>query len=260
MNFLSPARRSACAVRDPRLCEALLDVLDRWVPHSAAAFRQYRLGGAALSAGGAFRHTPPAGRRGRDPGGKRPRQARMGRADGGAGALATRAAWSPGAGRFGHFRRGRGVAGQADAHGRAVAGLAVDAERAAMQLDRLLASGRPSPVPSCWRLSEPSTWRNGTSAILISSGVMPMPVSTTAISTMSASSLPRMVMAPPFGVKLDRVGQEVEQDALQEHRIGHDFEILGHVELHGKAALERPAAARRGGRSSPARRRPPRRN
>jgi thymidylate synthase (FAD) len=30
--------------------EAMIEMLDRWVPHTAAAFRQYRLGGAMLSA------------------------------------------------------------------------------------------------------------------------------------------------------------------------------------------------------------------
>jgi thymidylate synthase (FAD) len=30
----------------------MLEVLDRWVPHTAAAFRQYRLGCATLSAAG----------------------------------------------------------------------------------------------------------------------------------------------------------------------------------------------------------------
>jgi thymidylate synthase (FAD) len=49
MQFLS-LRADAHAQYEIRVyAEAMLDVLDRWVPHTAEAFRQYRLGGAHLS-------------------------------------------------------------------------------------------------------------------------------------------------------------------------------------------------------------------
>jgi thymidylate synthase (FAD) len=49
MHFLS-LRADAHAQYEIRVyAEAMLQVLDRWVPHTAAAFRQYRLGGAQLS-------------------------------------------------------------------------------------------------------------------------------------------------------------------------------------------------------------------
>lgn len=52
MNFLS-LRADAHAQWEIRVyAEAMLEVLDRWVPHTAAAFRQYRLGSATLSAAG----------------------------------------------------------------------------------------------------------------------------------------------------------------------------------------------------------------
>jgi thymidylate synthase (FAD) len=52
MNFLS-LRADAHAQWEIRVyAEAMVGVLDRWVPYTAAAFRQYRLGGAALSADG----------------------------------------------------------------------------------------------------------------------------------------------------------------------------------------------------------------
>ncbi|HTH98067.1 MAG TPA: FAD-dependent thymidylate synthase [Stellaceae bacterium] len=51
LNFLS-LRADAHAQFEIRVyAEAMLEMLDRWVPHTAAAFRQYRMGGAALSAG-----------------------------------------------------------------------------------------------------------------------------------------------------------------------------------------------------------------
>jgi thymidylate synthase (FAD) len=50
MHFLS-LRADAHAQYEIRVyAEAMLGVLDRWVPHCAAAFRQHRLGGAQLSA------------------------------------------------------------------------------------------------------------------------------------------------------------------------------------------------------------------
>src|SRR5271168_326557 len=50
MHFLS-LRADAHAQYEIRVyADAMVGVLDRWVPHSAAAFRQYRLGGAQLSA------------------------------------------------------------------------------------------------------------------------------------------------------------------------------------------------------------------
>jgi thymidylate synthase (FAD) len=50
MHFLS-LRADAHAQYEIRVyADAMIGVLDRWVPHSAAAFRQYRLGGAQLSA------------------------------------------------------------------------------------------------------------------------------------------------------------------------------------------------------------------
>jgi thymidylate synthase (FAD) len=49
MHFLS-LRADAHAQYEIRVyADAMLDVLDRWVPHTAEAFRQYRLGGAHLS-------------------------------------------------------------------------------------------------------------------------------------------------------------------------------------------------------------------
>ena len=52
MNFLS-LRADAHAQWEIRVyAEAMMEVLDRWVPHTAAAFRQYRLGCATLSAAG----------------------------------------------------------------------------------------------------------------------------------------------------------------------------------------------------------------
>ncbi len=52
LNFLS-LRADAHAQWEIRVyAEAMLDMLDRWVPHTAAAFRQYRLGGAQVSAAG----------------------------------------------------------------------------------------------------------------------------------------------------------------------------------------------------------------
>jgi thymidylate synthase (FAD) len=52
MHFLS-LRADAHAQYEIRVyADAMVDVLDRWVPHTAAAFRQYRLGGAQLSAAG----------------------------------------------------------------------------------------------------------------------------------------------------------------------------------------------------------------
>ena len=52
MNFLS-LRGDAHAQWEIRVyAEAMLSLLDRWVPHTAAAFRQYRLGSATLSAAG----------------------------------------------------------------------------------------------------------------------------------------------------------------------------------------------------------------
>ncbi len=52
MNFLS-LRADAHAQWEIRVyADAMLEVLDRWVPHTAAAFRQYRLGCATLSAAG----------------------------------------------------------------------------------------------------------------------------------------------------------------------------------------------------------------
>jgi thymidylate synthase (FAD) len=50
MNFLG-LRADPHAQYEIRVyAEAMLDILDRWVPHTAAAFRQYRLGAATLSA------------------------------------------------------------------------------------------------------------------------------------------------------------------------------------------------------------------
>ncbi|HLY56206.1 MAG TPA: FAD-dependent thymidylate synthase, partial [Stellaceae bacterium] len=50
MHFVS-LRADAHAQYEIRVyAEAMLDVLDRWVPATAAAFRQYRIGGALLSA------------------------------------------------------------------------------------------------------------------------------------------------------------------------------------------------------------------
>ena len=50
MNFLS-LRGDAHAQYEIRVyAEAMTNVLDQWVPHTAAAFRQYRVGGAGLSA------------------------------------------------------------------------------------------------------------------------------------------------------------------------------------------------------------------
>ena len=50
MHFLS-LRADAHAQYEIRVyADAMVNVLDRWVPHTAAAFRQYRLGGAQLSA------------------------------------------------------------------------------------------------------------------------------------------------------------------------------------------------------------------
>jgi thymidylate synthase (FAD) len=50
MNFLS-LRADAHAQYEIRVyADAMIDVLDRWVPYSAEAFRQYRLGGAYFSA------------------------------------------------------------------------------------------------------------------------------------------------------------------------------------------------------------------
>ena len=50
MHFIS-LRADAHAQYEIRVyAEAMLDVLDRWVPATAAAFRQYRIGGALLSA------------------------------------------------------------------------------------------------------------------------------------------------------------------------------------------------------------------
>src|SRR5580658_5541648 len=52
MNFIS-LRADAHAQYEIRTyADILLGVLDRWVPYSAAAFRQYRLGGTQLSAAG----------------------------------------------------------------------------------------------------------------------------------------------------------------------------------------------------------------
>ena len=82
--FPQPARRRPCAIRDPRLCRGDDRHARRWVPLTAEAFRQYRLGGAQLSERGARRGAPPRRRRGGDAGGERHEQARMGRADGGA--------------------------------------------------------------------------------------------------------------------------------------------------------------------------------
>jgi thymidylate synthase (FAD) len=49
MHFLS-LRADAHAQHEIRVyADAMIDVLDRWVPHTAEAFRQYRLGGAHLS-------------------------------------------------------------------------------------------------------------------------------------------------------------------------------------------------------------------
>ena len=47
--------------------EVLLDIVRKWVPLTAAAFEEYRVGGAELSAGGARGDPPPAGGRGGDP-------------------------------------------------------------------------------------------------------------------------------------------------------------------------------------------------
>jgi thymidylate synthase (FAD) len=50
MHFLS-LRADPHAQYEIRVyADAMLGVLDRWVPHTAAAFRQYRLGGAHFSA------------------------------------------------------------------------------------------------------------------------------------------------------------------------------------------------------------------
>jgi thymidylate synthase (FAD) len=50
MNFLS-LRADAHAQYEIRVyADAMMSVLDRWVPHTAAAFREHRLGGAQLSA------------------------------------------------------------------------------------------------------------------------------------------------------------------------------------------------------------------
>ena len=50
MHFLS-LRADPHAQHEIRVyADAMIEVLDRWVPHTAAAFRQYRLGGAHLSA------------------------------------------------------------------------------------------------------------------------------------------------------------------------------------------------------------------
>jgi len=52
MNFLS-LRADAHAQYEIRVyADAMLTVLDRWCPASAEAFRQYRMGGASLSAAG----------------------------------------------------------------------------------------------------------------------------------------------------------------------------------------------------------------
>jgi thymidylate synthase (FAD) len=52
LNFLS-LRADAHAQYEIRVyAEAMIETLERWVPMTAEAFRQYRLGGAQLSANG----------------------------------------------------------------------------------------------------------------------------------------------------------------------------------------------------------------
>lgn len=50
MHFLSLRGDPHAQYEIRAYADAMLDVLDRWVPHSAAAFRQYRMGGVNLSA------------------------------------------------------------------------------------------------------------------------------------------------------------------------------------------------------------------
>ena len=55
---------------------------------------------------------------------------------------------------------GLDVLRQDDPEGRPFAGVAADADGAFQQQGEFLAMASPRPVPPCWRVTEPSIWRN----------------------------------------------------------------------------------------------------
>ena len=110
------------------------------------------------------------------------------------------------------------------------------------QRRRLIA--RPSPVPPYLRVVEASAWVNSSNSFAVCSGVMPMPVSETAMVTQSAppSSGRRLTstrITTALG-ELAGVAGEIEQRLAEPRRVGPD-----------RAHARRDSPPRSGCRSSP---------
>ena len=85
MHFLSPARRSARAIRNPRLRRRDARHVAALGADGLCRLLEYRMNAATISATGLEGDPPPARRRAGGPGRERPLRPRMARTDGGAG-------------------------------------------------------------------------------------------------------------------------------------------------------------------------------
>ena len=81
---------------------------------------------------------------------------------------------------------------------------------------------RPSPRPPCRRVVEPSAWRNRSKTNGRNSGLIPMPVSVTVISTCELTRSSRTWIRPASGRELHRVGEQVPDDLLEPRRVARD--------------------------------------
>ena len=112
------------------------------------------------------------------------------------------------------------------------------------QKRRLIA--RPSPVPPYLRVVEASAWTKSWKSLPICSGVMPMPVSVTAIVTHSRpASMPRLRADGHRALLGELVGvaREVEQRLPDPRLVGaHRAEVGGAIDHHLVAVLRRHRA------------------